>query len=310
MSAIDSEAVFLAKCTQLGLPEEARAKLKRKGWATFGTFAFCVPGEPGRIADEAFRSAGVATPILGPDGDEHHAKLRRLHFEAYALTAAELKRTAESSESDLPRKVPAAELAARYDVLQNRVKPLRLVDRLEPSHSLVNLAAQMLEDQRVRYIEWSKCTSRAQEINLVKEDSSLKMLQGGRSGTVKLVDPHARITAETKSDLEVMQALRRRGVAYELAAILSFEQHESLIDRLFMEYQRDPMPGFHPVSLSQLQAADREVHVRMGELTQAGLTMGADGSLPLDGPLTQVLAGSHIQWMLMPLLAGWVLMPL
>ena len=70
------------------------------------------------------------------------------------------------------------------------------------------------------------------------------------------------------------------------------------------------MPGFHPVSLSQLQAADREVHVRMGELTRAGLTMGADGSLPLDGPLTQVLAGSHIQWMLMPLLAGWVLMPL
>ena len=97
-----------------------------------------------------------------------------------------------------------------------------------------------------------------------------------------------------------MQALRRRGVAYELAAILSFEKHEELIDRLFMEYQRDPMPGFHSVSLCQLQAADREVHVRMGELTRAGLTLGADGSLPLDGPLTQVLAGSHIQWMLMP----------
>ena len=227
MSAIDSEAVFLAKCTALGLPEEARGKLKRKGWATFGTFAFCVPGEPGRIAEDVFRT-GVAVPILGTEGDEHHAKLRRLHFEAYALTAAELKRTAESSESDLPRKVPTAELAARYDVLQARVKPLRLVDRLEPSHSLVNLAAQMLEDQRVRYIEWSKCTSRAQEINLVNKDSTLKMLQGGRTGTLKLVESSARLTAETKSDLEVMQA-------YELAAILSFERHEELIDRLFME---------------------------------------------------------------------------
>ena len=299
MSAIDSEAVFLAKCTALGLPEEARGKLKRKGWATFGTFAFCVPGEPGRIAEDVFRT-GVAVPILGAEGDEHHAKLRRLHFEAYALTAAELKRTAESSESDLPRKVPTAELAARYDVLQARVKPLRLVDRLEPSHSLVNLAAQMLEDQRVRYIEWSKCTSRAQEINLVNKDSTLKMLQGGRTGTLKLVESSARLTAETKSDLEVMQALRRRGVAYELAAILSFEKHEELIDRLFMEYQREPMPGFHSVSLCQLQAADREVHVRMGELTRSGLTLGADGSLPLDGPLAQVLAGSHIQWMLMP----------
>ncbi|CAE7412230.1 SEP2 [Symbiodinium sp. CCMP2592] len=299
MSAIDSEAVFLAKCTQLGLPEEARNQLKRKGWSTFGTFAFCVPGEPGRIAEDVFKT-GVATPILGADGDEHHAKLRRLHFEAYALTAAELKRTAESTESDQPRKVPTAELAARYNVLQRRVSPLRLVDRLEPSHSLVNLAAQMLEDQRVRYIEWSKCTSRAQEINLVKEDSSLKVLQGGRTGAVKLVDPGSRLTAETKSDLEVMQALRRRGVAYELAAIMTFERHEELIDRLFMEYQREPMQGFHPVSLAQLQAADREIHVRMGEHTRAGLTPDASGALPLDAPLGKVLSGPHIHWMLMP----------
>ncbi|CAE7629352.1 unnamed protein product [Symbiodinium sp. CCMP2592] len=222
MSAIDSEAVFLAKCTQLGLPEEARNQLKRKGWSTFGTFAFCVPGEPGRIAEDVFKT-GVATPILGADGDEHHAKLRRLHFEAYALTAAELKRTAESTESDQPRKVPTAELAARYNVLQLRVSPL-----------------------------------------------------------------------------PVMQALRRRGVAYELAAIMTFERHEELIDRLFMEYQREPMQGFHPVSLAQLQAADREIHVRMGEHTRAGLTPDASGALPLDAPLGKVLSGPHIHWMLMP----------
>eukprot|EP00439_Symbiodinium_sp_Y106_P009150 s8686_g1.t1 len=244
----------------LRVAPDVRSALKQSSLLSAQRWGYpCVPGEPGRIAEDVFRT-GVAVPILGTEGDEHHAKLRRLHFEAYALTAAELKRTAESSESDLPRKVPTAELAARYDVLQARVKPLRLVDRLEPSHSLVTLAAQMLEDQRVRYIEWSKCTSRAQEINLVKEDSTLKMLQGGRTGTLKLVESSARLTAETKSDLEVMQALRRRGVAYELAAILSFEKHEELIDRLFMEYQREPMPGFHSVSLCQLQAADREVH--------------------------------------------------
>ena len=134
----------------------------------------------------------------------------------------------------------------------------------------------------------------------MKEDAGLKLLQGGRSGSVKIVDPGSRLTADTKSDLEIMQALRRRGVAYELAAITSFEKHEELIDRLVMEYQRDPMAGFHAVSVAQLQAADREVHVRMGELTRAGLTPGADGSLPLDRPVSEVLAGSRIQWMLMP----------
>ncbi|CAE7724008.1 unnamed protein product, partial [Symbiodinium microadriaticum] len=237
MSAIDSEAVFLSKCSQLGLPEPARQALKRKGWATFGTFAFCVPGEPGRISQDAFK-ADVADPILGTDGDEHVAKLRRLHFESYALTAAELKRTAEASESDQPRKVPAAEMAARYDVLQSRVKPLRLVDRLEPSHALVNLAAQMLEDQRVRYVEWARCTSRAQEINCVKEDQALKLLQSGKQGSVRLVEQATKITADTRSDLQLMQALRRRGVAYELAALMTFEKHEELIDTLFLEYQR------------------------------------------------------------------------
>ena len=150
--------------------------------------------------------------ILGTDGDEHVAKSRRLHFEAYALTAADLKRTAEATESDQPQKVPAAELAAHYDVLQSRVKPLRLVDRLEPSHALVNLAAQMLEDQRVKYVEWARCTSRAQEINCVKEDHALKLLQSGRQGSVRLVEQATKITADTRSDLQLSKKLWiRRG---------------------------------------------------------------------------------------------------
>ena len=89
-------------------------------------------------------------------------------------------------------------------------------------------------------------------------------------------------------------------MAYELAALMTFEKHEELIDTLFLEYQREPLSGFHAVSVDQLQAADREVHVRMAELTRSGLVPGADGTLPLDGPVTTVLASSQIQWMLMP----------
>ena len=63
----------------------------------------------------------AAAPLLLPC-------LRRLHFEAYALTAAELKLSAEATESDQPPRVPLqAELAARYAVLQEGVKPLRLL---------------------------------------------------------------------------------------------------------------------------------------------------------------------------------------
>ena len=237
--------------------------------------------------------------MLGSE-QEHVPKLRRLHFESFAITAAELKRTAEVEESDQPQKLPVVELAARYDVLQQRVKPLRLVDKLEPSQALVNQAAHMLEEQRVKYIEWFRCTSRAQEVNAVKEDSSLKLLQSSKEGAVLLRDPESGLRASTSSDLEVMQALRRRGVAYDLAAIMSFEAHEKLIDALFSEYQREVTPGHHPVSFSQLQMVDREIHVRMAEMTRSGLAPTASGGMPLDDVIVRVLALPAIQWMLMP----------
>ena len=298
MAAVDSEALFKAKCKQLKLPDEAVTRMSAKGWTTYGTFAFAVPGDPGKISDSDFRSI-VCQPVLGSE-QEHVPKLRRLHFEAFAITAAELKRTAEVQESDQPRKLPVVELAARYEILQQRVKPLRLMDKLEPSQALVNQAAHMLEEQRIKYVEWFRCTSRAQEVNAVKEDSSMKLLQSSKEGAVLLRDPESGLKASTGSDLEVMQALRRRGVAYDLAAIMSFEAHEKLIDTLFAEYQRDVMPGHHPVSFAQMQMVDREIHVRMAEMTRSGLTPTASGGMPLDDVIVQVLALPAIQWMLMP----------
>ena len=91
MAAVDSEALFKAKCKQLKLPDEAVTKMAAKGWTTYGTFAFAVPGDPGKISDSDFRSI-VCQPVLGSE-QEHVPKLRRLHFEAFAITAAKLKRT-------------------------------------------------------------------------------------------------------------------------------------------------------------------------------------------------------------------------
>ena len=294
MAAVDSEALFKAKRRQLKLPDDAATKMTAKGWTAYGAFAFAVPGDPGKISDSDFRSI-VCQPVLGSE-QEHVPKLRRLHFEAFAITAAELKRTAEVQESDQPRKLPAVELAARYDVLQQRVKPLRLVDKLEPSQALVNHAAHMLEEQRIKYVEWFRCTSRAQEVNAVKEDSSLKLLQSSKEGAVLLRDPESGLRASTGSDLEVMQALRRRGAAYDLAAIMSFEAHEKLIDALFSEYRWEVTPGHHPVSFSQLQMVDRGP----SEMTRSGLAPTASGGMPLDDVIVQVLALPAIHWMLMP----------
>ena len=60
------------------------------------------------------------------------------------------------------------------------------------------------------------------------------------------------------SELEVLNALKRRGVAYELAHLMSFETHEEIISLLYGKLQREPLEGFRKPTLSQLSAADRE----------------------------------------------------
>ena len=55
---------------------------------------------------------------------------------------------------------------------------------------------------------------------------------------------------------------------------MSFEVHELIINFFFFELKKDPLEGFSPVTLAQLASADRELHVRLAELTRAGLHPG------------------------------------
>ena len=296
---VDSTALFKSRCQATGLSDAAVTALTDKGWGTLGTFAFCVSNTPSAISDATFAEK-VVLPILGDRDHSDAPRLRRLHFEAYTTVSAELKRRVETSEHDAPRKLPPQEISERLEALQKKILPLRLENALEPSHSLINHVAQFVEEGRLRYIEWSRCTTRTQEVNNLKEDQFLKVWKPDSSG-VKAVDKGEDIRASISTDLEVHNALRRRGVAYDVAQAMSFERHEELINLFFNEMQREPLEGFQKVSLEQVAAADREVHVRMAEKTRGGLTRDAQGGLPLDGPLRDVIASSEVRWLLMPM---------
>ena len=160
---------------------------------------------------------------------------------------------------------------------------------------------QCVEDGRIRYIEWSKCTSRTQEVNNVKEDGDLRMWKSDGSGNIKAVHREPAIAANLTTELDVHNALRRRGVAYEIAQAMSFEVHERLLNFSFYELKKEPMEGFSAVSLQQLAAADRELHIRLAEMTRSGFQPGPAGELPLDIPTGTIIEGPELRWMLMPL---------
>ena len=129
MSYVDSEVVFRARCDEIKLTEDTFLALRAKGWATFGSYAFSVSTNPGQISDEDFDSK-VAIPVLGSSAHAEAALLRRLLFESYTLTATELRRKTDSSESDGPKKLPVQEIASRFEALQVKSGPHQSGERI------------------------------------------------------------------------------------------------------------------------------------------------------------------------------------
>ena len=82
---------------------------------------------------------------------------------------------------------------------------------------------------------------------------------------------------------------------------MTFEVHEAIINYFFFELEKDPMEGFGQVTLQQVAAADRELHVRLAEATRGGFKTGPAGELPLDIHVKRILDGPELKWMLMPL---------
>ena len=63
MALVDSEVVFKSRCDEIGMTGATYDKLKARGWATYGSFAFSVSTNPSQISDDDFESK-VVTPIL------------------------------------------------------------------------------------------------------------------------------------------------------------------------------------------------------------------------------------------------------
>eukprot|EP00974_Lingulodinium_polyedra_P099687 9656356-Lingulodinium_polyedra.AAC.1 len=62
------------------------------------------------------------------------------------MATAELKSRIEKTGEDPPKKMPAAERAARHSKLAARLTGLTLEGELECSHALVDRVCQMMED--------------------------------------------------------------------------------------------------------------------------------------------------------------------
>eukprot|EP00971_Amphidinium_carterae_P346195 6487510-Amphidinium_carterae.1 len=106
------------------------------------------------------------------------AALRGLCFEMFAIIAAEMQLATGSSSADAPKRLATSERVERKKRQQERLAGLSLRGNWEPSDSLVDLCVAMHDENRAKWLPWSKLTKQQQEITADRSDPTLVVEQG------------------------------------------------------------------------------------------------------------------------------------
>ena len=292
--AIDSRAVFEGRVRELGL-ETHLGRFKEAGWNTYAELAFSTGFTPGNPDEELF-AREVLAPGLGAPEHADRPKLRRLFVEAYTLAAADLKRRVEAGADDAPRRVPALEREERRARVAARLVGMVLRDELDCSSRLIDRCIEMHEENLLRYVGPADCTKAALELQGRRKDPAWVP---DASGTLKVRYSASDPSADIASQFSLNFALKRRGLAMEMADILSFECHERLSSKLVAAMMRTPLVGYAPVSLEQALRADLLCWRLMAERTRDGIKRNSAGQRPAELALDAVLDdGEFVQALL------------
>ena len=135
MAALESNATFLEELRRAKL-EDLANQMEALGWANLGDFAFSTTYVPGMADDTDFVNS-VVIPLLQDASSPRKAGLRRLHFKAYSLVAADMQRraTRTGDDDEKPVKLAPPERKARWDKIKADHACLDLTKEMEPSHA-------------------------------------------------------------------------------------------------------------------------------------------------------------------------------
>jgi hypothetical protein len=298
-SMIDSEACFEQRVRELEL-EQCLPRLRELNWTTHGKFAFSSDFVPG-AGDGGMFVRDVVVPALGRDDHPDKYALKRLFYDSYTLVVNEFRRKLERSSDEQPAAVPDAERERRRQRVQNRLGGLRVEGELEPSFYLQDLAFALFDANMVRYVPWDSCSKRDAELQGTKV---MRQWRPDAQGVVRETATQEPGKADLKSDLLLSFALRRRGIALEMADVCSYDTHEQLCELLLGEYLRSPPHGYQKVTLEQLHRADAEVWRYLSLKCRTGVRRGPDGVRPLDTYLPLALVDPGVRMHLFPLPAS------
>ena len=122
---LDSEAAFKERALKVGLTAANHSILEGAGYSTFGSLAFAVSASPNSVTEEEVRD-WIRT-VFTPQPEHHQVScLRRLLFEAQALSISDMKNRVEPVNDFVTKKMPVAERLARQKAQEARLTGVHL----------------------------------------------------------------------------------------------------------------------------------------------------------------------------------------
>lgn len=254
-------------------------------------FACCPPGE----APTNDQIDGLfANKIQINQGT--YSSIKRLIFEAQTLLSAELQNKVHRTEEQAKTKMAPAERDNRIKDQKTKLEGLRMKGEEECSHGSYDIVLSMLEKDTLLYLGPEKFPTRRQELMQKKPGREISIDQSA----LVIKDKHQDLLCNTSTELETVNAFRRRALAFELVKACGYHSMNAYHAELFEHIHQAPPPGYSAVSLAQILRADRAAWVMMAEKLTS-LKRDAQGNLPLETEIQNVLSHPSVSFHLLPL---------
>ena len=196
--------------------------------------------------------------------------------------------------------LPLAEKVERVNFIKQKLPGLLITQTLEPSHQLIDKAVQQFEENSIRYLDLTTCTSREQEVLAEKATPSLSF---DSTGNIKVTKKQELAQCSLSGDLKLRNALQRRAIAYDIANVATFAVLEKWANTLFERLQQEPPSGYKYVSHEQLLRADKALWLKVAEDTRSNV-QSKGGVKPVDEAIERWSVHPGVQYHMMPLPGG------
>ena len=296
MSGANSAPVFEQRAGELGIPGELVDALKGAHVNSFARLAYLTPYQPGQPDDQVLfdKLGDIAGRALQ---DFEKACFRQLFYEASAITVSELKQKVERVESSEPATLPLAERLHRMENQKTNLTGVHFSVFTEPSNKLVDQYFQMMTDQQLTWLPWSKLASRSDELQLSKKDLQLVF---DSQGNLKMSKKETEAHSDLKGEIQIRQALRRRSLAVDLTGLIDFQTMETWHEKMFECLAKQAPSGYRQTSMEQCKEADKMLWTMLAERTRDNVKVTA-ADKPVQVAFIALTLSTEVLLLLQPL---------